>query len=205
MRFECLIEWPENNCPLPLIHEADPHSRPVVIIVFAHIVRPSPLFKIYQNKTNFKRKQCSLLARLWVWPSGSLMTPVLSIIYVHAVSGSFVLRVYGRLLPPNNVRIFAGNRNQNFGSERKKISEKRIDSRFEQERSENQTKIGPERPKGPMKEKRMETHETKFSELISHILKKKRWAIIRSTSNSCYFHTATRSSKRAIEVQQKRL
>ena len=34
-------------------------------------VRPSPLFK-----TNFKWKQCSLLARLWVWPSGSLVTPV---------------------------------------------------------------------------------------------------------------------------------
>ena len=38
-------------------------------------VRQSPLFKIQQNET--KRKQCSLLARLWVWPSGSLMTPVL--------------------------------------------------------------------------------------------------------------------------------
>ena len=36
-------------------------------------VRQSPLFQ--QNKT--KRKQCSLLARLWVWPSGSLVTPVL--------------------------------------------------------------------------------------------------------------------------------
>ena len=33
-------------------------------------VRPSPLFK--SRKQN-NRKQCSLLARLWVWPSGSLM------------------------------------------------------------------------------------------------------------------------------------
>ena len=60
-----------------LIHEADPQSGRVVIIVFAHVarsyVRPSP----FQNKTNFKRKQCSLLAKLWVWPGGSLMTPVL--------------------------------------------------------------------------------------------------------------------------------
>ena len=29
-----------------LIHSADPQSRPVVIIVFAHVVRPSPIFKI---------------------------------------------------------------------------------------------------------------------------------------------------------------
>ena len=34
-------------------------------------VRPSPLFT---KKDKFKRKQCSLL---WVWPSGSLVTPVL--------------------------------------------------------------------------------------------------------------------------------
>ena len=45
-----------------LIHEADPQSRPVVIIVFAHVVRLSVL--TFQNKTNFKRKQCSPLARL---------------------------------------------------------------------------------------------------------------------------------------------
>ena len=66
-----------------MIHEAYPQSRPVVIIVFANVVlscarlsvRPS--VPTTQNKANFKRKQCSLLARLWVWPSGSLMTPVL--------------------------------------------------------------------------------------------------------------------------------
>ena len=66
-----------------LIHEADPESRPVVIIVFAHVVRSyvrqyvRPSVPTFQNKMNFKRKQCSLLARLWVWPSGSLITPVL--------------------------------------------------------------------------------------------------------------------------------
>ena len=32
---------------LYLIHSADPQSRPVGIIVFAHVVCPSPLFKIY--------------------------------------------------------------------------------------------------------------------------------------------------------------
>ena len=42
-------------------------------------VRPSQLLKIYQNKT--KWEQCSLLARLWVWPSGSLMTLVLFFLY----------------------------------------------------------------------------------------------------------------------------
>ena len=52
----------------------DPQSRPVVIIVFS-TCRPS--VPTFQNKTDFKRKQCSLLARLWVWPSGSLMTHVL--------------------------------------------------------------------------------------------------------------------------------
>ena len=31
-----------------------------------------PSVPTFQNKTNIKRKQCSLLARLWVWPSGSL-------------------------------------------------------------------------------------------------------------------------------------
>ena len=40
-------------------------------------VRPSPLFKTKLFKTIFQQKQCSLLARLWVWPSGSLMTHVL--------------------------------------------------------------------------------------------------------------------------------
>ena len=57
------------------MHRADPQLI-TVIIIFAHVVRSSVTF---QNKTNFKRKQCSLPARLWVCPSGSLlMTPVLS-------------------------------------------------------------------------------------------------------------------------------
>ena len=39
-----------------------------------------PYVPTFQNKTNFKQKQCLLLARLWVWSSGSLMTPVLSLL-----------------------------------------------------------------------------------------------------------------------------
>ena len=53
-----------------LIHSSYPQSLPVVIIVFTHVVRtsvrtfvrPSPLFKIPQNKTMF-----TAAARLWVW------------------------------------------------------------------------------------------------------------------------------------------
>ena len=45
---------------------------------------------VCQNKTNFKRKQCLLLARLWVWPSESLMTPVLYFL--------FFLRIISKVL-----------------------------------------------------------------------------------------------------------
>ena len=83
-----------------LIHSADPQSRLVVIIVFAYVVCPSPLFKIKQN--NFKRKQCSLLARLRVWPSGSLMTPVLFSTYSHV----YVLHYYLRECLPSGIASF---------------------------------------------------------------------------------------------------
>ena len=42
-----------------LIHSANPKSRPVGVIVFAHVVRPSPLFRSSKTK---QQKQCSLLA-----------------------------------------------------------------------------------------------------------------------------------------------
>ena len=64
-----------------LIHSANPKSRPVGIIVFAHVVCSSlrpyvrPHFSNLEKQNN--RKQWSLLEWLWVWPSGSLMTPVL--------------------------------------------------------------------------------------------------------------------------------
>ena len=68
----------------------DPRGRPTVTAGSDHCswtssVRPS--VPTFQNKTNFKRKQCLLLAILWVWPSGSLMTPVL---YFFTLSGQFV-------------------------------------------------------------------------------------------------------------------
>ena len=67
---------------LLLIHSADPQPRPVVIIVSKHVFRSyvRPSVPKFQNKTNFKRKQRSLLVRLCVWQSGSLMTPVLFIV-----------------------------------------------------------------------------------------------------------------------------
>ena len=55
---------------LLLIHPTDPQSRPVMIIVFAHVVRPTIRTSLlnWQNLSkqskNFKRKQCSLLATL---------------------------------------------------------------------------------------------------------------------------------------------
>ena len=60
----------------------DPRGRPTVADGSDHCFctcRPYVRTSVptFQNKTNFKRKQCSLLAILWVWPSGSLMTPVL--------------------------------------------------------------------------------------------------------------------------------
>ena len=83
-----------------LIHSADPQSRPIVIIVFAHVVRP--FVPTFQNETNFKRKQWSLLARLWVWPSGSLKTPSLAFfVFKHHE----VMRVLLLFLIPSEINI----------------------------------------------------------------------------------------------------
>ena len=62
-----------------LNHSDSQQPRPVEIITFAHVVRPYvrtsvPLFKSSKRK---QRKQYSLLAWRWAWPSGSLTTPVL--------------------------------------------------------------------------------------------------------------------------------
>ena len=61
-----------------LIHWADLQSWSVVIIVFAHVVCTSvrPHFSKSSKTKQIIRKKYSLLARLWVWPRGSLMTPV---------------------------------------------------------------------------------------------------------------------------------
>ena len=70
--------WP-TEIEIILIHEADPQSQPVVIIVSAHVVRSSPLIKNHA-------KTISRLARLWVWPSGSLMKAVLFLLYSFSIS-----------------------------------------------------------------------------------------------------------------------
>ena len=57
-----------------LIHSANPKSRPVRIIVFAHV---------FKSRKTKQQKTSSLLSWLWVWPSGSLMTPVLSCSSLH--------------------------------------------------------------------------------------------------------------------------
>ena len=63
---------------IKLFHSANSQSRPVGIIVFAHVVHPSPLIKSSKKQ----RKQCSLLEWLWVWPSGSLMTRTCLVMFV---------------------------------------------------------------------------------------------------------------------------
>ena len=86
--FHQNTRWNWNHNPLSFNHRSyiDPRGRPTVTASSDHcfstcrpFVRPSvrPSVPTFQNNTNFKRKQCSLLARLWVWPSGSLMTHVL--------------------------------------------------------------------------------------------------------------------------------
>ena len=88
----------------------DPRSRPTVTasrdncfctcrsFVRMYVRTSVPTF---QNKTNLKRKQSSLLARLWVRPSGSLMIPFLcclipSLVCYHPISlvwsGNYVLK-----------------------------------------------------------------------------------------------------------------
>ena len=68
------LGWPNGSlatAPVLLIHSADPQSRPVMIIVYTHVARPS--IRSYFSKYSKTRKPYSLLARLWVWPSGSSM------------------------------------------------------------------------------------------------------------------------------------
>ena len=63
-----------------LIHEADPQSRPLVIIVFAYVVRTyvRPYVRLHFSKPNkFQAKTMSATGEVVGWPSGSLMAPVL--------------------------------------------------------------------------------------------------------------------------------
>ena len=62
-----------------LIHEANPQSRPGVIVVFAHVARPSVRPSVRPRGPLFKTQQISSennVCYWWIWPSGSLMTPV---------------------------------------------------------------------------------------------------------------------------------
>ena len=54
-----------------------------------HMLSIRPFVPTFQNKSNFKRKPWSPLARLWVWPRGSFMTPVLFTAVVTASIKSF--------------------------------------------------------------------------------------------------------------------
>ena len=70
--------------PCRFIYYIDPRGRPTVTASSDHcfcICRPFVRLSVptFQNKTNSKRKKCLLLARRWVWPSGSLKTSVLSL------------------------------------------------------------------------------------------------------------------------------
>ena len=72
-----------------MIHEANPQSQPEVITIFAHVVRPYvPTFQNLAKQNKFQVK----LAGLWVWPSGSMMTPVLLFYYFKAIE-NFSARV----------------------------------------------------------------------------------------------------------------
>ena len=64
----------------------DPLGQPKVtagigIIVFAHAVCPYVRPHFSNLAKQYCRKQYSLPARLWVWPSGSLMTPVVIVFF----------------------------------------------------------------------------------------------------------------------------
>ena len=60
-----------------LIHSADPQSRPVVITIFTHVVLPH-FSQSRKTKHHSSENSDRYWAGLWVWPSGSLMTSVLS-------------------------------------------------------------------------------------------------------------------------------
>ena len=57
-----------------LIHEADPHSRPAVITIFALGVCPYvPTFPNLTKQGNFQVRIVIAFGGAWVWPRGSLM------------------------------------------------------------------------------------------------------------------------------------
>ena len=48
----CETNLAQNLLNMHIDPRGRPQSRPVVITIFTHVVRPSPLFKIDQNKTD---------------------------------------------------------------------------------------------------------------------------------------------------------
>ena len=90
----CVHQW--SPLPDPQSHQQrslfslkiDPLGQPKVTAGKDHCFRTycpyvrtyvRPHFSNLEKQNN--RKQCSLLAWLWVWPSGSLMTPVLFVLF----------------------------------------------------------------------------------------------------------------------------
>ena len=69
------------TCVLSMIHLANSKSRLVGIIVFALVVHLCIHLHFSNLAKQNNRKQCSLLVWLWVWPSGSLMTHVLFVLF----------------------------------------------------------------------------------------------------------------------------
>ena len=65
---------------LKLIHSANPKSRPVGITVFAHVVRTS-VRPHFSNLDKTKQKTMFATGVTMVCPSGSLMTPVLYVLF----------------------------------------------------------------------------------------------------------------------------
>ena len=101
-----------------LIHSANPQSQPVVIIVVRPFVRPyvHPHFSNLAKRNN--RKQWSLLARVWVWPSGSLDdTCLVYHIFIHKLEDVFANKSTGKYETPFiwNFYIFNESTRSNVG------------------------------------------------------------------------------------------
>ena len=105
--------WHEKNCIFShgkiysrllkskiLIYSADPQSWPVGIIVFAHVrssVRPhfSKSSKTIQSENNIRCWQDCV----WVWPRGSLMTHVLSLLLSNTICDCATSLLFFNSLP----------------------------------------------------------------------------------------------------------
>ena len=92
-----VTQWCINFPLMALVHFKlyvvfDPRGRPTVPAGSDHcfctcrlFLRPSVRPSHFSKQNKFQAKTCSLLARLWIWPSGSLMTPVLLLLHLKAI------------------------------------------------------------------------------------------------------------------------